>query len=210
MLCPAHVSQARTYAHRAHRSLLVLEFEALNATVGCSVRLASCAGRPNLVTELAPQLYQVTSPEQPFDPAWPRAVPPVTAFASTPLPPTVTLGPDSKPSLFLAVFRTTLETGVTNATVAAMAKAELAARTAEGSAGLWERHTAAWNDVYGIGAGAGGGGIEVAGNATLAGKVNSSLYYLLSSVGLCHRCDINIGTGPRPHTHNPTHDNHRA
>ena len=134
---PTAMLQAKSYAHRKHRALLVLELEAFNATVGCTVRLASCAGRPGLVTELGPGLYQVTSPEQPFDPAFPRVTPPVTAIASTPVPPTVALGPGRPPALFLAVFRTTLEPDVANATVVHMAKAELAARTAVGATGLW-------------------------------------------------------------------------
>ena len=90
-------------------------------------------------------------------------------------------------ALHLAVCRTTLEPDVTGATVAAAAATELAAHAAAGATALDAAHAAAWADAYGLlsaagGAVGGGGSIELAGDAGLAAKIKSSLYYLLCSV----------------------------
>ncbi len=201
---PEAVLESRRYAHRQHRSLLVWELRALNATAQCSIAWSSCAKGPSGMKELAHGVYEVVDPEQPADTSVPRRTPAVVAIASnipqgflgtdagtsghapTPSSWNVTIGPKSTPVMFLAVLRTTLEPGVTNSTVMDLATTELAQHASSTPAALDASHRRAWADAYGLvqsdGSSGSGGGIELAGNPKLSAYVNSSLYYLLCSV----------------------------
>ncbi len=200
------VLESRRYAHRQHRSLLVWELRALNATANCSIAWSGCAKAPSGMIERAPGVYEVIDPEQPADASFPRRTPTVVAIASnipqgplnasvaasdhTPSPPpapwNVIVGPSSTPVMFLAVVRTTLESRVTNSTAMEIAAAELARHASSTAAALDASHRRAWADAYGLlqndGSSGSGGGIELAGNPKLSAYVNSSLYYLLCSV----------------------------
>jgi trehalose/maltose hydrolase-like predicted phosphorylase len=197
------VLESRRYAHRLHRSLLVWELRALNATAACTVAWQGCTKAPSGMLQRAPGLYEVVDPEQPADLSMPRRAPAVVAMASSApsglsaaagavgakaAPPAawnVTVGPSSAPLLFLAVVRTTLEDEVTNATAMKLATAELEQHKSSGAAALDASHRQAWADAYGLlptEGGGGGGGIELEGNPQFAAQVNSSLYYLLCSV----------------------------
>ena len=199
------VLESRRYAHREHRSLLVWELRALNATAPCSVAWNSCAKGPSGMLERAPGLYEVVDPEQPADTSFPRRTPAVVAIATNipqgllgtavgaryhapPAPAqwNLTVGPSRTPLTFLAVVRTTLEPGVTNSTVVDLATTELAQHESSGATALDVSHRRAWANAYGLlsdGSGASrGGGIELAGNPHFNACVKSSLYYLLCSV----------------------------
>jgi hypothetical protein len=218
----AAVLESRRYAHRGARALLVWELAVHNATSRCTVNLRGCSKRASGMVALgAPGVYQVSDPEQPADPTVPRRAPSVVAVVSnipgpSPLaeaedrggrgallaaPPrqwSVEMGPDSPRQLWLAVVRSTLEPGVTNATVRALAQGELARHLSAGAASLAASHAAAWAEVYGVlpaasaaateahpsatAATGHGGIIELEGNSQLSAQVHSSLYYLLSSV----------------------------
>lgn len=152
------------------------------------VSAAAAAGLPGVT------LYTVIAEEQSADPAAPRITATVSAIAADAVPTTVTLVPGDAgaptpplPLLLLATLRTTIEAGVSNSTVAKIAAADLATFKAVGAATLAKDHVAAWADVWGLSAdGSGptssGGGVEVTGNVSLAAQINSSMYYLLSSV----------------------------
>ena len=125
---PDAILQSKRYAHREHRSLLVWQLSALNATKACNVSLSSCTRAPSGMVTLSPGVYQVSDPEQPADPSFPRNPAAIVAIASNapgefspaaaeeqappPAPWVVTMATSSPPTLFLAVVRTTLEPGV--------------------------------------------------------------------------------------------------
>lgn len=197
---PGAVLESRRYAHRRHRSLLVWELRALNATTRCTVSWCSCAKGPSGMIERTPGLYEVVDPEQPADTSLPRRIPAVVAIASNipdellatgigetdrkpPASWNMTIGPNSAPQMYLAVARTTLEPGVTNSTAMGLAKTELIQHVSSGAAALEASHRRAWADAYGLVHGNGtGGGIEMTGNPQFSARINSSLYYLLCSV----------------------------
>lgn len=197
------VLESRRYAHRQHRSLLVWELRAINATASCNVSWRGCAKGPSGMLQRAPGVYEVVDPEQPADPTFPRRAAAVVAIASNmpqEMPDTfgggdhhepphkqwnLTVGPTTSKT-FLAVVRTTLEPGVTNSTVMDLAITELAQHTNTGATTLGASHQRAWADAYGLlqsdGNSGSGGGIELVGNPQLSAYVNSSLYYLLCSI----------------------------
>ena len=188
-----------TYAHRAHRSLLVLEVDSLlELNARCTVRLASCA-LPNASADFvinatgpgpgAAQTLTVRTMETP--PAWSNAThpaPTAAGYAADTLPSEVTLVGGDGPRVFVAAYRTSLEPGLEKPGAAATAAAaDLAAATASASTRLALRasHLLAQRELW-------TGGIEVGGNATIARAVNASLYYILSAV----RADWPFGLSP--------------
>jgi len=181
------VLQSARYAHRAIRSLLVLELSLIGGTKACAVSWKSCVGRAGGLSPLSGDKkatageFVVVDPEQPADPSFPRRHPAVVAVAADAQLTSVSLSPTGT-ALLLAVVHTTLEDGIRNATALPTAKAELAAHRATGATQLMKSHRAAWSDVYGLAAGSAGGGVELTGNRHLAAQANSSLYYLLCSV----------------------------
>jgi hypothetical protein len=169
--------QSKRYAHRQHRSLLVLELSMVSTTNLCNVTLKTCAGGPGGMVLKQPGVWEVIDPEQPAaGTSFPRRQPASAAMANDQLPEFIMVGPSSKPTLFLAVVHTTLEPAVSSAFAAlSLAKDDLTHYHSIGVAALAQAHSDAWADVF-------AGGIEVEGNHTLAAQVNASLYYLLSSV----------------------------
>lgn len=183
-----------TYTHRLHRSLLVLEIAAPDLAHGaeCTVRLTNCSvgGNADFTATSGPngsQTLTVTTMEKP--PTWSAdQTPPHTAvgYAAETVPPTLTLtGPTA--SVFVASYHTSLERGLEGSGRAAGAAAgDLAVwATDPAKAMLMPSHTAAQVELW-------AGGIEIAGNSTIAGTVNSSLYYILSAA----RADWPYGLSP--------------
>ncbi len=109
--------------------------------------------------------------------AYARGVDPATPIALT----------AQRPSrLFLAAYRTSLEPDVgVGGAAAKAAAADLARYGAMTSTALLAAHQTAWNALW-------EGGLELKGNTTFAASVNSSLFYLLSSV----RADWPYGMSP--------------
>ena len=92
------------------------------------------------------------------------------------MPPMLTLTTDV-PVKFVAAFHTSLEPGLAAPGMAAKAAAATLAAYAGGRStppGLRATHAAAWDAEW-------EGGIEIAGNLTIAASVNSSLYYILAA-----------------------------
>ena len=176
------VVELSTYAHRAHRSLLVLELHAPELKEGsnCTVSFQSCALGMDAITDFdvtASDTLTVKHMEQPR--SWsslPELPTTTVGVATEPLPDTVTLIGGSAPMRFLSVYRTSLEPGLTNETVGKAAQQQLMGFKDTSADELRASHTAAWGALWAT------GGIEVGGNATIAGSVNSSLYYILSAV----------------------------
>jgi len=141
------VLQSAMYAHRANRSLLVLELSLIGSKA-CAVSWNSCVGRAGGLAPLSGDKtatvgeWVVVDPEQPADPTFPRRHPAVVAVTADAQPPSVSLSP-TVTALLLAVVHTTLEDGITNATALPTAKAELAAHRATGAKQLMESHRAA-------------------------------------------------------------------
>ena len=192
---PSATLESRRYAHRQHRSLLVWQLRAINATKKCNISLSGCHGGGGGVNTLHPGVYQVNDPEEPADPSFKRRQGAIVAIAhdapAAPVggdhPPApnwaVTLGPKSPTAQFLAVVRTTLEPDITPSNAMREATSELAKHQVTGAATLDASHAASWAEVYGTTTThASGGGIELVGNSEFAAQVNSSLYYLLCSV----------------------------
>jgi hypothetical protein len=89
--------------------------------------------------------YQVTDPEQPADPAWPRRTPAEVGIASDHLPSNVTLTSASPSVVFIAVVHATLEPGIrTGADAARQADSELTIHRAEGAESLRMSHEESW------------------------------------------------------------------
>ena len=196
---PHAVLSTSTYAHRQHRQLVVVEHSATGVASACSYAVQSCKGSASGVRAAAAAgqvgvtLYTVTAAEQSGNSSAPRIPPPVAAMASDAVPTTVTLLPAgwvrggdaikrskrkhnvSSGLLLLLVVRTTLEPGVSSSSVAQLAATDLASFRAAGAAALAADHVAAWADVWGLAADSSGGGIEVAGNRSLAAQINSSM-----------------------------------
>jgi hypothetical protein len=169
--------QSRRYAHRQYRSLLVLELSMVDTASSCNITLKTCAGGSGGMVSKQPGVWEVSDPEQPpAGTSFPRRQPASAAMANDQLPLSVVVGSSGNAALFLAAVHTTLEPAVASASAALLlAKDDLAHYHSVGAAALAQAHSAAWAEVF-------AGGIEVGGNSTLAAQVNSSLYYLLSSV----------------------------
>ena len=185
------------YAHRAERSLLVLELAAEGLAPGetCTVRLRNCslgwgeltdfdvAGGPGnsrlLTVKSMPQRSSTGVP-------LPARAATEVGVAYQPLPPTVTLRGAGATTVFLAAFRTSLEPGLeAHGAAAGAAAALLASATNNSASGLRRSSDVAWDEVW-------QGGIEITGNATIASTVNSSLYYILAAT----RADWPYGLSP--------------
>ena len=98
-------------------------------------------------------------------------------IAFEPLPSTLTLTPAQPTRKFIAAVHTSLEPGLGAPGAAATAAAATLAKYGgdkSTSASLRSSHEAAWAAQW-------QGGIEVAGNLTIASTVNASLYYILSA-----------------------------
>lgn len=190
------------YAHRAHRSALVLEIEAIDGLpdgVSCTVALDACPTTPDWAALVDFELVsrggtgapgspltvglQLHSAEQP-PPQYKAQVPPtpptaVGVAASLPNGSVTLVGGKQALRTFIAVFRTSLEpelSGKSPQAVAAAAADDLASLESEVST-LRAGHEEAWSELW-------EGGIEVEGNTSvpIAQTVNSSLYYILSAV----------------------------
>lgn len=186
-----------TYAHRAHRSLLVLEIDSLlELNARCTIQLASCAlanaSADFVINATGPgsaQTLTVRTMETP--PSWSNAThptPTAAGYAADELPSEITLVGGDGPAIFVAAYRTSLEPGLEKpGAVAAAAAADLAAATSSAAAraSLRASHLAAQRELW-------AGGIEIGGNATIARSVNSSLYYILSAA----RADWPYGLSP--------------
>ena len=186
------------YAHRAQRSLLVLELaaEGLGAGETCTVQLRNCSLGWGEVTDfdVAPgpsssRLLTVKSMAERSSTGAPLPKRPATevGMAYQALPPTVTLRGAGAKTVFLAAFHTSLEPGLeSHGAAAEAAAATLAKATTNSSAStLRKSHSAAWDELW-------QGGIEITGNATIASTVNSSFYYILAAT----RADWPYGLSP--------------
>ena len=109
--------------------------------------------------------------------AMPRRPNTEVGIAFEPLPPTLTLTTAEPLRKFVAAIRTSLEPGLGSHNAAAAAAAATLAQysgSKSTSASLRQSHEQAW-------AGEWKGGIEIAGNLTIASTVNASLYYILAA-----------------------------
>ena len=219
--------EVKRYAHRQYKNVLVLQLQVFGATVKgytCKVQFNRCVGKPGGVITRPGPLYEVISPEEPATPDFPKIPATVVAIANDPIPPSIGFNDSVTSHTFLCVVRSTLEKGITNSTATSVANMDLATYKAMQPQDLWYSHVVAWSRVWGTTGGAGsGGGIEIGGNATLAAQVNSSLYYMLSSVradwpwgisegGIASNSYYGTHTGTFSHTdtHTCTHATTRA
>ena len=112
------------------------------------------------------------------NPTMPPRPPTEVGVAYDRVPPTLTLTRAQPIRAFVMAVRTSLEPGLSDHNAAATAAAATLAQHGEGSnskaASLRVSHEAAWEEEW-------KGGIEVAGNLTVASTVNASLYYILSA-----------------------------
>ena len=98
-------------------------------------------------------------------------------IAFEPLPPTLTLTTTEPVRKFIAAIHTSLEPGLGSHNAAATAAATTLAQysgSKSTSVSLRQSHEQAWADAW-------KGGIEIAGNLTIASTVNASLYYILAA-----------------------------
>jgi hypothetical protein len=196
--CAGVQVQQRTYAHRAERSLLVVELRAGAASDG-----AWPAGGCALTLDWA---VGATSPDFNVSldagaPGGPAVMSLVTVAAETPgapvrrvamaFPawlaaaggaPNVTFASPDDVLLAAIVLRSDLDAE----DPAAAAAADWVRLDALGADALLDSHTAAWGALWES------GGIELEGNLTVAAAANSSYYYILSAL----RADVNFSTCP--------------
>eukprot|EP00854_Cymbomonas_tetramitiformis_P007744 gene7744-9210_t len=188
----AAVITQRWYAHRSRPSLLVSEI-VVNNTVSdtvLSISLDSAHSSPSSDIDFKETTVPAASDEhsQKFLVVSGAVKHPedgdtvkVVAYAFTPLPTTPLQVParTSRIFTFISSFRTTLD----SVNPAAAASDDLARGVESGA--LLDEHVAAWSEMWSK------GGVEVD-NATLGAALNSSLYYMLSSV----REGMNWPVGP--------------
>lgn len=175
------ILQSRRYVHRLHRSLLILEYELLNATSDCQISLNACIGGPSGMSVVQKEVnstsvWEESSPEQPADPTFPHRNPATVAVSSDTVPSALDFKGATKSLRYLCVVHTTLEQDIDTAEAAlAKTKQDLAIYRGTADETLAVQHSAAWSEVL-------SGGVEVGGNQSLAAMVNSSFYYLFASV----------------------------
>lgn len=180
--------QLRTYAHRSRQSLLVVELTATcNASESVNVSLGGGAGVLPIGVDFAWQpavhttvgdhkvlVWNGTTREAEADPVQPhQGVHQGTVQVAVVIPAstgTVTLR-NATSTVMLAAVRTSLES--TDPVAAALA--DYARGIQASPADLLKEHTEAWAMLW-------ESGFEVKGRHDVAATVNSSLYYLLSSV----------------------------
>jgi hypothetical protein len=199
--CQGVQIQQRFYAHRAEKSLFVVELRASAApgggawpAEGCALALDWAVGAPspdfrNATLEPGPPpagaavlSLVALAAETPGAP--PRrvamALPAWLASAGGAVNATFARSGDSL--LAAIVLRSDLDAD----DPAAAAAGDWARLTALGADALLASHTAAWAALWDS------GGIELEGNRTVAAAANSSLYAILSAL----RADVNFSTGP--------------
>jgi len=185
------------YAHRALRELFVMEVRAFPESGGgggweCSVPLAWAISPSTapwgadvaLTAAQAPAALAVVwsgttaLPEEPGGPlrsiavvldSWAAAAPPALRLSSL---------PNQSAAMLRAVLRSDLDVapGAAPGAVAEAALGTWQAYAKEDPAALRAAHEAEWAALWA------GGGVELAGNATLAAAVNASLYDIVSSL----------------------------
>ena len=196
--CDGVQIQQRTYAHRAERSLFVVELRASKIeggvwpAAGCALTLDWVVGTtsPDFNISL-PQPAQTgpvvmslvtieaETPDAPLRrvamayPAW------LDAAGGAP---NVTFASSGDVLLAAIVLRSDLDAE----DPAAAAASDWVRLTAMGADALLASHTAAWATLWDT------GGIELEGNLTVAAAANSSLYAILSAL----RADVNSSTCP--------------
>jgi hypothetical protein len=134
------ILQTRQYAHRSHRSLIVLEISLLGASEDCNISLATCARAASGMVQVpihgdcnqshggtiitTSSAWKVSDPEQPTDPSFPRRQPAVVAIIAEAVPRKLQMkcganinckqgaGKSTAGEMFLAVVHTTLEDGL--------------------------------------------------------------------------------------------------
>jgi hypothetical protein len=195
--CDGVVVQQRVYAHRAERSLFVVELRASAAAGGawpaggCSLALDWPLGTssPDFNTTLdagpgGPAVMSLVSlaAETPGAPLRRVAVAFPAWLAAAGGAPNATFAASGDALLAAIVLRSDLDA----ADPAAAAAADWARLNALGADALLASHAAAWTALWDS------GGIELDGNRTIAAAANSSLYYILSAL----RADVNFSTCP--------------
>lgn len=197
VLCEAGLVQIEitTYTHRTHRSLLVTEIHAPGLAIGdkCTVRLMNCTLSDfsdfNVTTTASgAKTFVVRTMESP--PYWSSMhAPPrtVVGYAAQKIPESGVLLTGPTRAIFVAAYHTSLEPGLeSQGSAVAAAEADVSRWGADGvTETLLQSHLTAQAELW-------TGGIEVDGNATVAGTVNSSLYYILSAA----RADWPYGLSP--------------
>jgi hypothetical protein len=198
--CAGVQIQSRTYAHRAERSLFVVELRARAAgggawpAGGCALTLDwafNASSSPDFAAATlapgapgGPAVLSLVALAAETPGAPPRRVAvalPAWLAAARGAPNATFAAPDD--ALFAAIV---LRSDLDAADPAAAAAADWARLTALGADALLASHTAAWAALWA------GGGIELEGNATVAAAANSSLYAILSAL----RADVNFSTCP--------------
>ena len=111
--------------------------------------------------------------------------PSVVGVAATPVPVNISFSSTKPSATFLAVYRSSLEDGITQASAASTAVTDLAKYTAQQPNSLLASHIAMWAELW-------ESGVEVKGNATIAATVNVTFYAILSSL----RDDTPLGCSP--------------
>lgn len=196
--CQGVQVQQRLYAHRAERSLFVVELRASAAgggswpAAGCSLALDWAVG------STSPDFDSALQPGVPGGPAvlslvahtaeTPGAPPRRVAMAYPAWLPAAgcTLNATFATSSDVLLAAIVLRSDLDAQDPAAAAAGDWQRLTALGADALLASHAAAWGALWDS------GGLELAGNLTVAAAANSSLYAILSAL----RADVNYSTCP--------------
>jgi hypothetical protein len=109
----------------------------------------------------------------------------VVGAAAAPVPAKITFSATKPTATFLAVYRSSLEDGITESSAAPIAATDLSKYSAMEPSSLLASHVAAWATLW-------KSGVEVKGNATVAAAINVTFYAILSSL----RDDTPLGCSP--------------
>jgi hypothetical protein len=191
--------QQRLYAHRAEKSLFVVELRASAPpggswpAAGCSLALAWAVGsaspdfnvtsfQPGTPGGAAVLSLAALAAETPGAPPRRVAMAYPAWLAAAGGAPSATFAASGDVLLAAIVLRSDLDAQ----DPAAAAAEDWQRLTALGADALLASHTAAWGELWDS------GGLELAGNLTVAAAANSSLYAILSAL----RADVNFSTCP--------------